>query len=261
MKTPSSGYYRKIIYNIDKEDKETAMNIFLSLKTFILDLIFPKKCLNCGREGTFCCEDCFSLIEVNPFENCLCDKPQKTIVTGRCYRCERRSLNGLYSATDFKQKIVRRMIHNFKYRQQIKGLAYPLSALILTHLYFIAKVFPDGSVIVPVPLFSKRKKRRGFNQAEEIGKIISEHLGIEISLDNLERIKNTRQQVGLNKEEREKNIQGAFRVRNPIELKNKIIFLVDDVYTTGATMEECSKILKRAGAKQVWGLTAAREIN
>jgi len=226
-----------------------------------LDLIFPKKCLNCGREGTFCCEDCFSLIKVNPFEYCLCAKPQKTAGIGRCSRCEKKSLNGLYSATDFKQKIVRRIIHNFKYLHQIKELAYPLSALILTHLYFIAKVFPDEAIIIPVPLFGKRKRRRGFNQAEEISRIISEKLTIEIVSDNLERIKNTRQQVGLGKEEREKNIKDAFRIKNPDELKNKIIFLVDDVYTTGATMEECSITLKKAGAKQVWGLTAAREIN
>jgi ComF family protein len=237
------------------------MKNYLRFKNFILDLIFPKKCLNCGKERTFCCEDCFSLIEINPFEYCLCEKPQKTVREGHCSRCDKKALNGLYAATDFKQKIVKQLIHNFKYRQQIKELAYPLSALILTHLYFIAKDFPPDSLLIPVPLFARRKKRRGFNQAEEIGKIISEKTNIELSAENLIRVKNTPQQVGLNKEEREKNIQGAFEVADRERVRNKMIFLIDDVYTTGATMEECAKTLKRSGAKQVWGLVAAREIN
>lgn len=236
-------------------------DFFSNIKDFILDIIFPKKCLNCGKEGTFCCEDCFSLISINPFEYCLCENPQKLPNTGKCFHCEKKTLNGLYSATDFQQKIVKRLIHNLKYHQQIKELSYPLSALILTHLYFVAKVFPIDSLLIPVPLFTKRKRRRGFNQAEEIGKIISEKINIQITTENLIRIKNTKQQVGLSKNEREKNIKDAFAVKDKKEIENKIIILIDDVYTTGATMEECAKTLKKAGAKQVWGLTVAREVN
>ncbi|MFA5086736.1 MAG: ComF family protein [Candidatus Paceibacterota bacterium] len=232
-----------------------------NIKNLMLDAIFPKKCLNCGKEGNFFCEDCFSLIDVNPFKYCLCERPQKIISEKQCKYCANKKLDGLYSASDFEQAQVRQLIHNFKYKSQIKELCYPLSLLILTHLYFIAKYFPPNSLLVPVPLFIKKKKRRGFNQAEEIGKVISEKIGIPISLDNLARIKNTQPQVKLNREQRIENIKNAFEIKNKNEFKGKIIFLLDDVYTTGATMEECSRLLKKAGAKEVWGLTVAREIN
>jgi ComF family protein len=235
------------------------MNPILHTKKFILDILFPKKCLNCGREGTYFCDDCFSLININPFVYCLCEKPQKLPTAGKCPRCEKRKLNGLFSAADFKERQVKLLVHNFKYRSQIKELSYPLSILILTHFNIVANDLPANSIIVPVPLFIKRKKARGFNQAEEIGKIICEATKIPLSIDNLIRIKNTRPQVGLSKEEREKNITDAFTIKNAEEFKGKNIFLLDDVYTTGATMEECAKTLKRAGAREVWGVTAARE--
>jgi ComF family protein len=230
------------------------------LKNFLLDLIFPKKCLNCAREGVFFCEDCLSLISINPFKYCLCEYPQKIINEKQCPKCRNKHLDGLYSATDYNQAQVRLLIHNFKYRGQIKELAYHLSFLILTHLYFIAKYFPPNSILIPMPLFIKRKKRRGFNQAEEIAKIISEKMHIPLATESLIRIKNTNPQVNLNKEQRILNIQNAFEVKNKNILKGKIAFLLDDVYTTGSTMEECARILKSAGVKQVWGITVAREL-
>ncbi|MDD5569289.1 MAG: ComF family protein [Candidatus Pacebacteria bacterium] len=232
-----------------------------AVKNFLLDVIFPKKCLNCGREGAYFCEDCLSLIEINPFEYCLCEKPQKLMSTGKCWFCRDRKLNGLYSAASFKERRVKLLVHHLKYLNQIKELADYLSFLILAHFNFITKEIPSDSLLVPVPLFIKRKKARGFNQAEEIAKIISAKTGAKISLDNLKRIRNTQPQVKLNKMERIENIKNAFAVSNAEEFKKKIIFLVDDVYTTGATMEECAKELKRAGASEVWGLTAARETN
>ncbi len=230
-------------------------------KNFILDLLFPKKCLSCGKENVFFCEDCFSLIDINPFKYCLCELPQKIYFEKQCPRCQKNALDGLYSATNFNQKQVQILIHNFKYKNQIKELCFPLALLILTHLYFIAIYFPPNSILMPVPLFIKRKKRRGFNQAEEIGKVISEKMGIPFSFDNLIRIRNTKPQVGLNKNERLENIKNAFVVLDEKKVKGKIIFLIDDVYTTGATMKECARILKKAGVRQVWGLTVAREIN
>jgi ComF family protein len=109
-------------------------------------------------------------------------------------------------------------------------------------------------------LFIKKQKRRGFNQAEEIGKIISEKIYIPLKVDNLIRIKNTDSQTKLNKKQRIENIKNAFIIKDKDTIKGKIIFLIDDVYTTGATMEECAKVLKKAGAREVWGLVAAREI-
>lgn len=235
------------------------MTIF-DLKKFLLDVFFPKKCLNCKREGTFFCEDCFSLIDVNPFQYCLCERPQKIIIPKQCPRCRKKKLDGLFAATDFNQPQIKQLIYSFKYQAQIKELSYCLSLLILTHLYLIAKYLPPGSQLVPVPLFLKKKKRRGFNQTEEISKIISEKIHIPLLSDTLVKIKNTESQTKLNKEQRTENIKNAFLVKNPQKVKGKIIFLLDDVYTTGSTMEECAKVLKKAGAREVWGLAAAREI-
>lgn len=232
----------------------------LNLKNFFLDIFFPKKCLNCKREGTFFCEDCFFLINVNPFQYCLCERPQKIISPKQCPHCLKKKLDGLFAAADFNQPQVKQLIYSFKYQAQIKELSYYLSLLILTHLYLIAKYLPPDSRLVPIPLFLKKKKRRGFNQAEEVGKIISEKIHIPILLDNLVKIKNTESQTKLNKEQRIENIKNAFLVKDKNAVKGKIIFLLDDVYTTGATMEECAKVLKKAGAREVWGLAAAREL-
>jgi len=235
------------------------MNI-TNLKNLLLDIFFPKKCLNCGREETFFCEDCLSLIEINPFKYCLCNQPQKIITPKQCPRCRSKKLDGLFAATNFNQPQVKKLIYSFKYKPQIKELNIYLAYLILTHLYLIAKYFPPNSLLIPVPLFIKKQKRRGFNQAEEIGKIISEKIYIPLKVDNLIRIKNTDSQTKLNKKQRIENIKNAFIIKDKDTIKGKIIFLIDDVYTTGATMEECAKVLKKAGAREVWGLVAAREI-
>lgn len=118
-----------------------------------------------------------------------------------------------------------------------------------------------GVFFVPVPLHPRREKWRGFSQTKLLGKMISENLGLPFLPDLLERTKNTRPQVELKEKERRKNIQGAFRI-NPktshfsFPTSNFLIF--DDIWTTGATLKEAGNVLKRVGAKKVWGLTLAR---
>jgi len=115
------------------------------------------------------------------------------------------------------------------------------------------------SVFVPIPMEKRKMKRRGYNQAEELAKELSIMLNIPLMKDNLVKTKKTLPQMKLSAKERAENLIGAFAVKNPKELENKKIFLVDDVYTTGATMEECAKLLKTSGVKQVWGIVIARE--
>lgn len=226
---------------------------------FFADLLFPKNCISCGKEKTFLCQDCFSLIDPNPYQYCLCAKPQRIIGKGKCGRCRDRHLSGLYSAADFEQKILKNCVHKFKYSPYLKDLAYPLAYLIILHFEALKKKMPLSSVLMPVPLFPKKERERGFNQSEEMAKILSQAWQAELAPDSLIKIKNTAAQAGLGKEEREKNLQNSFQLKNGDAVKGKIIYLVDDVYTTGATMEECAKTLKEAGAAQVWGITAARE--
>jgi ComF family protein len=114
-------------------------------------------------------------------------------------------------------------------------------------------------LIVPVPLHKSRKCWRGFNQAEEIAKKISKEIKIPIVSENLFRVKKTFPQVEMNDhQKRLENITGAFNIKNLKVFQDKKIILVDDVYTSGATMEECAKVLRNAGAKEIWGIVVAK---
>lgn len=221
----------------------------------IWDIIFPKKCINCGREGSYLCEDCLSLIPINPFEYCLCERMEKR---SRCDYCKNRNLDRIMSATDFNDRIVKKAIHKLKYGC-IESLSAPLAFLVLSHLEAINCQIDKNFVIIPVPMHIKKKRRRGFNQSEEIARLISKTTTIPLST-TLIKIKETKPQMELNRNERIENIKDCFAINNKEEIKNKIILLLDDVYTTGTTMNECAKVLKENGAKEVWGLTVAREI-
>ena len=233
---------------------------FSPIASFFIDLIFPKTCLGCGKEKTFLCKDCFSLIELSPFQYCLCQKPQRLIIKGKCSRCRDHNLTGLYSAAAFNQKILKKAIHSFKYPPYLKDLAWPLAYLIILHLEIIKKEIEPSSILIPVPLSGRRERERGFNQSKELAKIIAKAWQIKLECDDLVKIKNTASQTVLNKEQRSENLKNAFCVLDKNPIKGKKIYLIDDVCTTGATMEECAKVLKQAGAKEVWGITVAREI-
>lgn len=255
--------------------------LFFKVKKFVIDILFPKFCLNCGKEGSYLCEDCFSLIDVSERQYCpFCSIP-KIVLDGRtCPSCRRsKKLNGLYSAVPYNNSIIKKLIYQFKY-SHIKELAKPLSSLITIHLANLNPVRDSenvdkskkenisngaskvknfsGFVLMPIPLHKKKLKERGFNQAEEIAKQLSKTLGAPVLSNILVKIKQTLNQVDLKKEEREKNIKGSFSCQKPDLIFGKKILLVDDVFTTGSTMEEGALTLKRAGAKQVWGIVVAR---
>lgn len=219
--------------------------MFKCLNEFILDILFPKFCINCGREEEYICQDCLSLIDIN---NSL------TILKSKY-------LNGLYFAAAYDHFLIKKAISQFKYDPFIKELSKPLASLIIAHLNILGKTkeFSDF-VLIPVPLYKKKLKQRGFNQAEEIAKEISKALGLPLFNDVLIKIKQTPAQVELKKEEREKNIRGTLFCQKPELIQDKKILLVDDVFTTGATLEEGSRVLKSANAKEVWGIVVARGI-
>jgi len=229
------------------------------IKDFLLDIFFPKFCLNCQKEGELLCEDCKSLFDISEYHFCLCQKPNKLPQFGKCPKCRSKSLSGLYFVLPYQNNLVKNLIQKFKYEPFVKELAVPLSNLILTYFQLMANPPSfSGFILIPIPLTKKRLKWRGFNQAEEIGKIVSKSLNIPLVYDVLIKIKENSPQMKLNAAEREKNILGVFACKNEEKIQGKKILLVDDVYTTGATMEEAAKVLKTAGAKEVWGLVVAR---
>jgi ComF family protein len=124
------------------------------------------------------------------------------------------------------------------------------------------KILPlrDIDVILPVPLHGRRLYERGFNQALLLADRIGSRFSLPVCYDNLVRIRPTRPQVELSGRDRVKNVAGAFSLIAPLAVKNCRVLLIDDVFTTGATMNECAKVLKRAGAAHVAALTLARAV-
>ncbi len=233
------------------------------LKDFLIDLFFPKFCLSCQKEGDWVCEDCKTFLNILEHQYCLCDIPKRMPFARKCKNCQYKTLSGLYCALNYKENYIsKNLILKLKYPPFIKTLNKTLADLIASHIYLSETnpkdVFLD-SVLIPIPLYKKKMKYRGFNQTFEIAKEISQRFKVKMEINNLVKIKETLSQTNLTKEQRERNIQNSFFCNSPEKIKNKKVFLVDDVYTTGSTMEEAAKILKESGAEGVWGIVVARE--
>ena len=219
------------------------MAMINKVKKFLLDLLFPKFCFLCQREGDYICEDCKAALEISGFHQ----------------RIKTKYLSDLYFPCDYQKPIIKKIIQNFKYEPFVKELSGPLSSLIINHLQMLdTKPNFSDFLLVPVPLEKKRLKWRGFNQSKEMGKEIARFLRIGEADNVLIKTKETPPQMELSEEERKENIKGVFLVKNKELIKNKKILLIDDVYTTGATMEECARVLKEAGAKEIIGIVIAR---
>lgn len=224
-------------------------------KKSIYDLIFPKKCVECGKEGFWLCKKCFKKIIIikAPF----CPFCYKLTPQGQyCSRCQRYyNLTGVIIAAHYENPL-KEAIHKFKY-DRIKELVEPLSELLISRLEL---GFPRGNlVLIPIPLSKRRQLERGFNQAEILAERVGPEFEIPLLDDILFRTKERPAQIELKGKERRENIKGVFKVKGDIKkIKNKTVLLVDDVFTTGATLNEVAKTLKRAGVKNVWGLVIAK---
>lgn len=239
-----------------------------NFKSFLLNLFFPKFCLGCQKEGTLICYDCKTILDISEYNYCLCSKNPLRLhpnqESGKCSRCQDKKLSGLYFALPYKEKfLTKKLIYQFKYQPYLKTLAKPLAELLAEHFIISGlntnEVW-ENSTLVPVPLDRKKLKIRGYNQSEELAKELSKIIKVPVLTDVLTKTKTTLPQMELSKEKREENLQGAFAVRKPFGVaQGKKVFLVDDVYTTGSTMQECARVLRLAGAKSVWGIAIARE--
>lgn len=151
---------------------------------------------------------------------------------------------------------IRDLIHSFKYNQRTH-LRYPLALLALEGM----NGFPPDSepnLIIPVPLHLSRLRQRGFNQAVLLGRVLARRLPLPMLPDALVRTRPTEPQIKLSAAERRSNVKGAFTVNRPDRVAGKRILLLDDVMTTGSTLDECARELKKAGADVVIAATIAR---
>jgi ComF family protein len=145
----------------------------------------------------------------------------------------------------------------YKYRS-FQVLGGNFAHLILRTLGKEENIWWKADIIIPVPLHPKRKKVRGFNQAKVIAEELARLRGIKLEEGALAKVKNVPPQTLLETDEREENVLGAFRVVDEEKIRKKNIILVDDVYTTGSTVKECSSVLRKAGAKEIRAITVAQ---
>lgn len=225
-----------------------------SISEFCLDLIFPKKCVNCGEFGGFCCAKC--LAKIKPNKTQVCPRCGKIRDKGKwCRNCKKdSSLDGVMVGAQYRIGPTKELIHHLKY-QNILELAPVLADLLIDQL--IDSDFSSEVIITSVPLHRRKLNERGFNQAEVLAKMVADKIGYNYQ-PLLKRIKNKKSQVELSGKKRRESLAGIIKAINPKNIENKIVILVDDVSTTGTTLEECAKILRENGARQVWGLVVAR---
>ncbi len=218
-----------------------------------MDWLFPATCGGCEKPGQRWCSACHQQVEIIGMAVCQrCGKPFPS--SGLCPDCvttpppyESMGSWGIYGGP------LRLAIHRLKYKRDI-GLGDFFSQFLIQ--CFIDRNWPVD-LIVPVPLSKRRLEERGYNQSDLLARPIARALGIRYENKGVIRVKETPTQVGLNAVERKKNVIGAFHADHT-RIAGARLLIVDDVTTTGATIEACTKALLEAGASQVWGLTLAR---
>ena len=226
------------------------------VKGIALDLLFPQWCVGCGKEGDFICYSCCrSLPRIVPPLCPMCGKPQPSgILCPSCVGWQAR-IEGIRSPFRF-DGVMRQAIYQLKYRN-LRALASTLAKLL--NDYLGTNPVP-GEVLVPVPLHQKRLRERGYNQSSLLARELGKLTKLPVVDNCLIRQRHTPPQARTSTvDERRSNVADAFTCRDH-RLQDRQVLLVDDVSTSGATLDACAAALKAAGATMVWGLVLAREI-
>jgi ComF family protein len=233
----------------------------------VSDIIFPPQCPACAeiihlQPGQVFCPSCLATIRFIRGSHCpICgtpffNSPAQSHICGNCL--EKRPDYDQARAVASFETIIMDAIHKFKYGRNIT-MGNSLGSL-LADFTFPDFDFSEYSMLIPVPLHIKKLRERGFNQALLLAGKVAKKYGLPINFSLLKRRRFTLTQTGLNKTEREKNIRGAFYMTDRKKVAGKNIILIDDVYTTGATTNECARTLLKAGAQKVSVLTLARVV-
>lgn len=205
----------------------------------LLDLVFPRTCVGCGAHGELICEPCLTALPMA--DN---DKP------------------GCRARYAYADKTLRMAIWQLKYKRArafAEILGTGLGELLLEDLsdMILLENFSDP-LLIPAPLSRNRLRERGYNQAELIARAVAKVTSLELLTGMVTKVKDTPSQVSQhNRAKRLKNLQGAFAIEDPSPIAGRNVILIDDVYTTGATASELTKVLKQAGAKRVLAYTVA----
>lgn len=233
----------------------------------LLDIIYPPRCHICQNfmESHACtrdriCPDCLaSFTRISSPYCTICGKPFTSLTADNhpCEDCLKNppAYDALAGPYLYEGGILR-AVHQFKYsgKTHLAGSLGALLALFLRDWLIIKK----DLTLVPVPLHPKRLRERGFNQSLLLAREVAAALDLELDFLSLRRKRYTQPQISLKSHERRKNVKNAFEIGRYEAIKGKAVILLDDVATTGSTLNECARTLKRAGCKQVYGLVLAR---
>ncbi len=219
----------------------------------LLDWLLPPRCGGCGALGSWLCARCLLLIE--PVVEPICGRCGRRLeVRGEPCTCRQRlqALEAVRSAAVYEGPL-ERAIHRLKYRGR-RPLARALAGLLVERF---EPFLQPGAILEPVPLHRRRRRRRGFNQSQLLADELRLAWPVGHARGHLVRRRDTRSQVGLDRAQRRRNVEGAFRWQGP-DLRGRPVLLVDDVITTCATVEACARVLREAGAGDVRALSVAR---
>jgi ComF family protein len=259
-----------LVYPVILSNNYKKMNLFSKL----IDLIYPPRCPICRaflwnanleiQNNTFSlCQSCFS--EFREIASPLCPVCSRPFVTDMgedhlCENCLRKMpFYEAIRAPYVYEGTLMKAIHQFKYGA--KGLLADSLGPLLAQFAKSLLEESDDYLTMPVPLHAKRLRERGFNQSLLLARHVARHLHTKLDFLCLKRVRYTQPQTGLKKEERRKNVRRAFQLENPEAVEGETILLIDDVATTGNTLNECARVLKRAGCKKVFCLVLARATN
>jgi len=246
----------------DMKTRDATASIIRTIAGGLLDLVYPRHCADCGvslhqTSDLFLCASCWSLIPDVPEDACpRCARRGRFSRADSCPFCEKRSFGFdaavAAAAYDGPGGV---LVHVLKAERRSRA-AEPMAERLCRTVEAQGAFQPQ--LVVPVPLHRTRRSERGFNQSELIAQRMARRLDVGISKGNLVRIRRTPDQKRLSVTQREENVKGAFAVRRPAEFAGKEIVVVDDVMTSGATLSECARMLKRAGAARVLAAAFAR---
>lgn len=240
--------------------------IISKIKDVIFDILFPAICINCRKilnKEQYLCKNCHSAIKLNTSLFCPICKKRLAENKKQC-ACHIKNKTQKFSyllaaAGSYDDPALQNLIHFLKY-QKFENLAPVLGEIVLKYLsnLSLSIVKSQKSIVVPIPLHFWRERTRGFNQSKLLAESVAKNLNLQM-IDGLKRIKNNQPQAkAKNSAERNKNVEGIFKIKNPNLIRGRNILLVDDVFTSGATMNEAVKILKQNNAKRIIAVAIAK---
>jgi len=234
----------------------------MSLLESLLNLIYPPQCWLCRTplrdHHQALCNSCCGKVAYNIPPFCFkCSRPLERSHQGLCHQCQKKlpDFDQAWAATVYNDAM-KELLHQFKYKGKT-GLRHFLAGCLASFVERYRVPVHQFDILLPMPIHATKHREREFNQTHLLAELLAKHFSIKLSCRNLARVTHGPAQALLPEKERWTNVQGAFRIRQPQEIKNKSILIVDDLITTGATASQAAIVCRKAGVKTVGILALA----